>query len=98
MNKYLIMKVADAIVNVYGSTLMQDETDIKMAKAAIRACKLPKQIANITALSKNNIDKKYNKWQIKRMIDADYWEYESDLYGKETGYLCDGVKRWKVKR
>jgi hypothetical protein len=106
MNKYLLMKIADILINSYGHTLMEGETDIKMAKSVMRI--LPNQIPILSQLLKindkykNQMNKDYIKWKTKRMVNAGLWRFETEFNyitkeSTETGYLTDGLKRWKYK-
>lgn len=83
-----IMKIADTLVNVYGETLMEGETDIRMAKSAFN------KIKKYLFIHPHKNTKKYARWKKLRMLRSGLWQWVLDKNGRKTNRLTDGMKEW----
>lgn len=86
-----IMLIADAMTDEYGGTLMEDGTDIKMAKAVLK--KLKPYLFFSSELKADKVA--YEKWEVERNLESGAWEFVYDDEGEETDRLTDGVSTWK---
>lgn len=86
--KEYIMMIADALLDEYGGTLIEDQTDIKMAKAVLKKLK-PFLFFHPCDVP----DAAYNKWLAERNLEAGTWEWADE----EETKLTDGTKTWKKK-
>lgn len=90
--KEYLMMIADALVSEYGSTLIEEGTDIKMAKATLRKLK-PFLFFHPSDVS----DKDYNKWLTERNVEVGIWEWVENNDGPAPTKLTNGIKTWKKK-